>query len=317
MLAISCGKAFAASLLSSPEDAWTGTEGRTPDLPDLFEEIEESLSALCVTRRSHGLVSRDSFSRSPSSPVIPLPPSSLPKKMGSWDAGVGAPDGWVQFIRGPRAEWGAACQPPNRRFQPQAVCSVFLKVDGARPRGSTPAREKAQSTVTRLEKALEAMGDVQGPAVEVLKSELTKARAASKQPPTHSGPHAVRAVSRVSTPMGAIPPGAQCWSSPYPAIPPPFPSPNRLCFRRGCTSPVPSLCFAGSQRLSLSQSKSTIPTASLFLSESLLLLPFALLAPLPAHVVHQVALLRLKPIVLWLLFHLQQILASVPPMSEL
>ena len=37
--------------------------------------------------------------------------------------------------------------------------------------------------MTRLEKALEAMGDVQGPAVEVLKSELTKARAATKQPP--------------------------------------------------------------------------------------------------------------------------------------
>ena len=45
------------------------------------------------------------------------------------------------------------------------------------------AREKAQSTVTRLEKAMEAMGDLQGPAVEVLKSELTKARAASKQLP--------------------------------------------------------------------------------------------------------------------------------------
>ena len=39
MLAISCGKAFAASLLSSPKDAWTGTEGRTPDLADLFAEI--------------------------------------------------------------------------------------------------------------------------------------------------------------------------------------------------------------------------------------------------------------------------------------
>ena len=45
------------------------------------------------------------------------------------------------------------------------------------------AREMAQSTVTRLEKALEAMGDVQGPAVEVLKTELTKAKSASKQPP--------------------------------------------------------------------------------------------------------------------------------------
>ena len=38
MLAVSCGKAFAASLVSSLEDAWTGTEGRTPDLADLFAE---------------------------------------------------------------------------------------------------------------------------------------------------------------------------------------------------------------------------------------------------------------------------------------
>ena len=44
------------------------------------------------------------------------------------------------------------------------------------------AREMAQCTVVRLEKALEAMGDVKGPAVEVLKSELTKAKPASKQP---------------------------------------------------------------------------------------------------------------------------------------
>ena len=44
-------------------------------------------------------------------------------------------------------------------------------------------REMAQCTVVRLERALEAMGDVQGPAVEVLKTELTKAKSASKQPP--------------------------------------------------------------------------------------------------------------------------------------
>ena len=63
-----------------------------------------------------------------------------------WSA---APDRWVQFIRGPR-------------------------------------HKKAKSTVTRLEKASDAMGDVEGPAVEVLKSELTTARAASQQPPLMS-----------------------------------------------------------------------------------------------------------------------------------
>ena len=43
-------------------------------------------------------------------------------------------------------------------------------------------REIAQSSVARLENALEAMGDVPGTPVEVLKAELTTARAASKQP---------------------------------------------------------------------------------------------------------------------------------------
>ena len=38
MLASSCDKAFAASLLSSHEDAWTETKGRTPDLADLSAE---------------------------------------------------------------------------------------------------------------------------------------------------------------------------------------------------------------------------------------------------------------------------------------
>ena len=38
MLAISCGKAFASSLVSSREDAWAGTEGATPDLVELLAE---------------------------------------------------------------------------------------------------------------------------------------------------------------------------------------------------------------------------------------------------------------------------------------
>ena len=53
---------------------------------------------------------------------------------------------------------------------------------GPKPRLSPDAaQEIAQSSVTRLEKALEAMGNVQGLAVEVVKSELTKARTASKR----------------------------------------------------------------------------------------------------------------------------------------
>ena len=87
-----------------------------------------------------------------------------------------------QQRHGPR--WGTACQPPNRSHQPQAACSVFLKVDCANTRGSTPTkrgrRPSPQSPGSR--KAPEAMGDVQGPALEVLKSELTEAKSTSKQP---------------------------------------------------------------------------------------------------------------------------------------
>ena len=38
MLAISCARAFASSLISSPTDMWTGTDGPTPDMADLFGE---------------------------------------------------------------------------------------------------------------------------------------------------------------------------------------------------------------------------------------------------------------------------------------
>ena len=79
--------------------------------------------------------------------------------------------------------WGATCQPLIRSCQLQAARIEFLKADGVQRINPDAAREMAQSIVVRLGKALEAMGDVQGPALEVLKSELTKARAASKQPP--------------------------------------------------------------------------------------------------------------------------------------
>ena len=104
-----------------------------------------------------------------------------------WSA---APDGWVQIIRGPRPRkrcgqgQGATCQPFTRSRQLQAVCSEFLRADGAsNSMNPDTAREMAQCTVVTFERALEAMGDVQGPAVEVMKTELTKAKSASKQPP--------------------------------------------------------------------------------------------------------------------------------------
>ena len=38
MLAISCSRAFGSSLISSPVDMWTGTDGPAPDMADLFGE---------------------------------------------------------------------------------------------------------------------------------------------------------------------------------------------------------------------------------------------------------------------------------------
>ena len=47
---------------------------------------------------------------------------------------------------------------------------------------SDVAREMAQTKVCRFEKALEAMGDLQGPIVDALRTDLSKARAAAKKP---------------------------------------------------------------------------------------------------------------------------------------
>ena len=102
------------------------------------------------------------------------------------------PSGWIQVLRGPRpksVQWPLAkdrVQPAQvgvsgRWRQPQSA-------KGAPPVGPRPrmnpdiAREMAHTKVSRLEKALEAMGDLQGPVVEALKADLEKAKAASKKP---------------------------------------------------------------------------------------------------------------------------------------
>ena len=93
----------------------------------------------------------------------------------SWDAGVGVQHqmvGFNSFVdRAHQRRHGRVQRIPQGRW---------LQCPRINP---DKAREMAQSTVTRLEKALTAMGDVQGPALEVLKSELTKAKSASQQPP--------------------------------------------------------------------------------------------------------------------------------------
>ena len=113
-----------------------------------------------------------------------------------WSA---APDGWVPIIRGPRppAEvWPREGRNVSATHPKPSVAGRAQRVLQGRWRqhqriNPDAAREMAQSTVVRLEKALEAMGD-KGPVVEVLKSELTKAKSASRQPPLDLEPDQCR-----------------------------------------------------------------------------------------------------------------------------
>ena len=49
--------------------------------------------------------------------------------------------------------------------------------------GPSAARDLAKNKIVQLERALEAMGGMEGPAVQAIKLELEKARTASKKPP--------------------------------------------------------------------------------------------------------------------------------------
>ena len=69
------------------------------------------------------------------------------------------------------------------------------------------------------------------------------ARAAASPPLPRPAPSPTPA--RASLLIGAHPQASSAGHLPspsHPAAPPPPPSPARLCFRRGCTSPVPPLC---------------------------------------------------------------------------
>ena len=77
---------------------------------------------------------------------------------------------------------------PRKRSdcRPAKVLGRWRRFKGARRNSQGPkpwmspdvARKIAQSSVARLDKALEALGDVAGAAVEVLKAKLTKGKAA-------------------------------------------------------------------------------------------------------------------------------------------
>ena len=104
---------------------------------------------------------------------------------------VDVPSGWIQVLR-PRPKYSG--QWP-KIVSKQVHKREFLGVGdnqrvhkGAPPFGPRPrinpdvGREMAHTKVSRLGKALEAMGDLQGPVVDVLKADLAKARVASKKP---------------------------------------------------------------------------------------------------------------------------------------
>ena len=101
------------------------------------------------------------------------------------------PTGWVQIVRGPRPKpekWphakqvgsGSAQNGPAGRWRSSNVRS-------GRPSTRAPntdvAQEAANQRVSKLEAALRAMGDYDGPEVATLKSSLQKARAASRSKP--------------------------------------------------------------------------------------------------------------------------------------
>ena len=85
------------------------------------------------------------------------------------------PSGWVQIIRGPR--------PPSQRWPKSHMPAMFRH---ARV-GPAAARDLAKNKIVQLERALEALGGMEGPAVQAIKLELEKARSASKKPPFERG----------------------------------------------------------------------------------------------------------------------------------
>ena len=128
------------------------------------------------------------------------------------------------------------------------------------------------------------------------------ARATATPPPPSRPVHSFTLTSYFH-PNRGLPPNCNAGHLPSPshsAAPPPPPSPNQLHSRRGCTSPVPPLCSTGHCD-SHSHSR-RCPHHRLSVPQPVPPAPLALLAR-PAHVVRQVAPLRLLPTV-W---------ASAPP----
>ena len=101
-----------------------------------------------------------------------------------------SPSGWVQVLRGPRPraeKWPSAAQKrssteiPNSKPVGRWRQPGVQPPEAARERGPDPdtALQEARRRVASLEAALQAMGDFQGPEVDVLKNALSRAQASS------------------------------------------------------------------------------------------------------------------------------------------
>ena len=99
------------------------------------------------------------------------------------------PSGWVQIIRGPRPpsqRWPKSHEqkPTIGRWRNHQNQEVKVPAMPRQARvGPAAARDLAKNMIVQLERALEAMGGMEGPAVQAIKMELEKARLASKKPP--------------------------------------------------------------------------------------------------------------------------------------
>ena len=99
------------------------------------------------------------------------------------------PDGWLQLIRGPRPKserWPLKAPqkpaPAVRQTGVHGMKSTKSTTDAVRRVSPDAARATAQEKARKLEKALEVMSDVDGPAVEALRAELKKVQNAASVP---------------------------------------------------------------------------------------------------------------------------------------
>ena len=116
--------------------------------------------------------------------------ANMPRK--GWTL-LETPNGWFQLIRGPRppsVRWEKSAQPEGRGYgkggrwrQPKDLSKSTETRTKPIPHRSrvdpAVAMENAQSKVARLQKALEAVGDMGGVVVESMQAELAKAQAAA------------------------------------------------------------------------------------------------------------------------------------------